>query len=123
MKQLLEKAPSVGAIVAAAGCPVCFPALAAVGSVFGLGALAAYESQFILLTQAFIVLSVVFAVVSYRRTHYKPSLLTAILSGVLFFIAWYVIGNTALIYLGMVGIFLTAMWNIYIENRVKTCAV
>jgi mercuric ion transport protein len=122
MKQLLEKIPSVGAIVAAAGCPVCFPVLAGVGSAFGLGALAAYESQFILLTQVFIVLSVVFAVVSYRRTQYKPSLLIAVLSGALFFFAWYVIGNTLLIYLGMVGIFATAMWNLYIENRVKKCA-
>ena len=100
-KALLDKLPSVGAIVVAAGCPICFPALAGVGSIFGLGALAAYEGQFIILTQAFIALSMLFAVVSYRRTQYKPSLLIAIFSGVLFFFAWYVMGNTAFIYLGM----------------------
>lgn len=120
MQHILEKIPSIGAILAAAGCPVCFPALAAAGSVFGISALAAYESQFIILTQVFIALSVLFAVVSYRRTKHKPSFLIAIFSGVLFFFAWYVMGNTAFIYLGMAGIFATAMWNIYLERQIKT---
>ncbi len=123
VKQVLEKLPSVGAIIAAAGCPVCFPGLAAFGSVFGLGALAAYESQFIILTQVFIALSVVFAVVSYRRTHYKPSFFIAIFSGILFFFAWHAIGNTPLIYLGMGGIFVTAIWNIYLDKQTKSCAI
>jgi hypothetical protein len=48
MKSLLEKLPSFGAIVAAADCPICFLALATVGSVFGLGANAAFENQLII---------------------------------------------------------------------------
>lgn len=41
MKAWLEKASSIGAVVAAAACPVCFPKLALLGAVFGLGALGA----------------------------------------------------------------------------------
>ena len=117
MKKLLEIAPSIGAVIAAAGCPICFPALAAVGSLFGLGAFAAYESQFIVLTQVFIAMSMIFAFLSYRRTQYVPSLIVSIISGVLFFVAWYAIKSTALIYFSMAGLFVTAIWNIITEKR------
>ena len=89
MKSYIEKIPSIGAIIAAAGCPICFTALAAVGSVFGLGALAAFESQFLIITQIFVELSVLFAVISFRRTGQKLSLSIALISGVLFFGSWY----------------------------------
>ncbi|WP_424945754.1 MerC family mercury resistance protein [Candidatus Spongiihabitans sp.] len=121
MKNYWEKVPSLGAIVAAAGCPICFPALAAVGSVFGLGALAAYENQFILITQIFVGLSLVFAVISFKRTRFKLSLTIALLSGILIFAAWYVFWNEALVYLGLAGIFISAVWNIILEKRIGEC--
>ncbi len=121
MKHYWEKVPSFGAIVAAAGCPICFPALAAVGSVFGLSALAAYENQFILVTQIFVALSLVFAVLSFRRTRVKLSLMIALLSGVLIFGSWYIFWNEALVYLGLAGIFISAVWNIRLEKRIREC--
>src|SRR5216117_287385 len=45
MKIHLEKIGSLGAVIAAAACPICFPKLALLGALFGLGALGAYESQ------------------------------------------------------------------------------
>ena len=109
----------MGAIVAAAGCPICFPALAAVGSVFGLGALAAYESQFLIITQIMVVLSLIFSVVSYRRTSYKSPLVLAICSGILFFGSWYLMFNQVLIYIALAGILTSAVWNTAVEKRAR----
>ena len=39
MKPLLEKSGTLGAIVSAAASPVCFPKLALVGAMLGLGVL------------------------------------------------------------------------------------
>ena len=121
MKAQLEKLPSFGAIVAAAGCPICFPALAAVGSVFGLGAIAAYESQLIIVSQIFLVLSAGFAVVSFRRTKKKATLILSFLSVTVIFGSWYLFWNTTLIYIGFAGVFAAAVGNIVFENRVRKC--
>lgn len=42
-----DKAGVIGAIVAAAGCAACFPALASLGAAIGLGFLSQYEGLFI----------------------------------------------------------------------------
>jgi mercuric ion transport protein len=119
IKLYLEKIPSVGAVIAAAGCPLCFPALAAVGSAFGFGALAAYENQFLLITQIFVALSVLFAVVSYRRTRSKLPLTMTVVGAVLFFAAWYILWHPTIIYLGLAGIFVAAIWNVILEKRLR----
>jgi hypothetical protein len=54
MKTYLEKIGSFGGIIAAAACPVCFPKLALIGALFGLGALGAYESQLFVAAQVLI---------------------------------------------------------------------
>ena len=121
MKSQLEKLPSFGAIVAAAGCPICFPALAAIGSVFGLGALAAYENELIIVTQLLLVLSVVFAVVSFRRTKRKSTLFITILSVILIFGSWYLFWSEALVYFGFAGVLIAAVWNLFLERHVRQC--
>jgi hypothetical protein len=40
-RAFVEKFGSIGAIIAAAACPICFPKLALIGSAVGLGVLAA----------------------------------------------------------------------------------
>ncbi|NIP23548.1 MAG: hypothetical protein GWN81_16640 [Phycisphaerae bacterium] len=119
MKTYLEKIPSLGAIIAAAGCPICFPALAAVGSVLGLGALAAYENQLLIITQILVAFSLIFSVVSHRRTRFKSSFVLAIGSGVLFFGSWYFMFNQVVIYIALAGIFVSAIWNTVVEKRVR----
>ncbi|MCH8080743.1 MAG: organomercurial transporter MerC, partial [Proteobacteria bacterium] len=47
ISRLIDKAGSVGALVAAMGCAACFPALASLGASIGLGFLSAYEGVFI----------------------------------------------------------------------------
>lgn len=47
MTVLTEKAGTFGALISAAACPACFPALAGLGAALGLGALAQYEAVFV----------------------------------------------------------------------------
>jgi hypothetical protein len=42
-RTVVEKVGSIGAIIAALACPICFPKLALVGLAVGLGVLAPYE--------------------------------------------------------------------------------
>lgn len=51
MKTHLDKIGSIGAVIAAAACPVCFPKLALLGALFGLGALGVYEAQLVIAAQ------------------------------------------------------------------------
>ena len=57
MKVHLEKFGSIGAIVAAAACPVCFPKLALLGAILGLGGLGAYEWQLFIVAQVLVALA------------------------------------------------------------------
>lgn len=47
IRRSADKAGALGALVSAAACPACFPALASLGAAAGLGFLAAYEALFI----------------------------------------------------------------------------
>jgi len=74
MKTHLEKIGGIGATIAAAACPICFPKLALLGAVFGLGALSAYESQLLIAAQVLVVLAVLGHALAYRQ-HRKRWLL------------------------------------------------
>lgn len=111
----------MGSVLAAAGCPVCFPALTGFASLLGISAFAAYEAELLILTQLLVALSMLFAWRSYRRTAYKPSLVIALISGVLVFFSWYVWWQDIVIYSAFAGLIISAFWNIWLERRVETC--
>ncbi len=104
MKTLLEKAGSVGAVIAAAACPICFPKLALLGALFGLGALSAYESQFFIAAQALIVVALAGHVLSYLRHRNGWLLGAAVASGAVVFGGLYVLESEAMIYAGLAGL-------------------
>src|SRR3989441_12314977 len=80
MKTHLEKIGGLGAVIAAAACPICFPKLALIGAIFGLGALGAYESQLFIAAQILIAVAVLGHALAYLQ-HRKAWLLgLAILS-------------------------------------------
>ncbi len=71
MKTHLEKIGSLGAVIAAAACPVCFPKLALIGALFGLGALGAYESQLFIAAQILVVVAVLGHALAYLQQPYS----------------------------------------------------
>jgi mercuric ion transport protein len=97
----LEKIGSVGALIAAAACPICFPKLALLGALFGLGALGAYESQLLIAAQALIVLAIVGHVVAYRQHRKRWLLGVAILGAAAVFGGLYLKYSEPLIYAGL----------------------
>jgi mercuric ion transport protein len=104
MKPWLEKAGSIGAVVAAAACPVCFPKLALLGALFGLGAFGAYEAQVFLAAQALVVVAVIGHVLSYLRHRNAWLLAGAIAAAAAVFAGLYWVRSEALIYAGFAGL-------------------
>ncbi len=117
-----EKLAPLGTVIAAAGCPACFPALAGLGSALGLGVFARYESQFLILIQVFVVISMLLAFVSYRRTKNIVSLFVALVSGIAMFATWYIAYSPAIYYAGMAGFIFSTVWNFYLESKLSNCS-
>ena len=98
MKPHLDKFGSIGAVIAAAACPICFPKLALLGALFGLGGLAAYESQLIIAAQALVVLAAAGHLVA-QRSRWLPGL--ALLGAITFFSGLYLAGSEFVAYVGL----------------------
>jgi len=104
MKAHLEKIGGVGAVIAAAACPVCFPKLALIGALFGLGALGAYESQIFVGVQILTLVAVAGHVLSFLGHRRKAPLIVALLSGAAVFAGLYVFASEWLTYAGFAGL-------------------
>jgi hypothetical protein len=101
MKSYLDKLGSFGAVIAAAACPICFPKLALLGAFFGLGGLAAYESQLIIAAQALVVLAAAGHVIAHRS---KWLLGVALAGAIAFFAGLYVAGAEVVAYGGLAAL-------------------
>jgi len=121
MKNIFEKFLPFGTVLSAAACPACFPALAAVGSAFGLSFFAQYEREALVVMQIFMILTMVLFYVSYRRTKFLPSFIIGLLAGGLMFFAWYVAYTPFIFYLGMTGIISVSFWNLWLERKIPSC--
>lgn len=108
MKSHLEKIAGVGAVVAAVACPVCFPKLALLGAVFGLGALGAYESQLVVAAQMLVAVAILGHALAYRRHRKRWLLGLGISSGAAVFAGLYLLGSEAIVYAGFAGLVLAS---------------
>jgi mercuric ion transport protein len=99
----LDKVGTFGSIITAAACPACFPQLAALGTLVGLGALSAYEGQIFLATKILVALAIIGHVLAYRNHRSVALLVVGAGGGVLFFIGLYLLGSEAAVYIGLVA--------------------
>ena len=123
MKLQLENLGTVGALLAAILCPICFPKLALVGAALGLGALAPFEGWFAAAAQVFLVLAVMGHVVAYRRHRilWVPILAgvgVALVLGALWF--KYI---EVLVYLGLIAVVAATVWSVFALRKCTTCSV
>lgn len=116
MRSKLEKVGSFGAIVAAAACPICFPKLALIGSLFGFGVLAKYEIVFFYMAQILIIIALVGHIITYKRLQNLTLLILAFISAILFFGSLYVFTSEILSYFALTGMIAAMAWMI-IEDR------
>lgn len=119
MKTPVEKVGSIGAVVAAAACPICFPKLALIGAFLGLGAFSAFEFQLLLAAQALVVLAVAGHVASYLRHRDHWLLASAALSGAAVFAGLYLAGSEWLVYAGFAGLVAASTADLWRRFRPK----
>lgn len=104
MKSHLDKVGSFGAIIAAAACPICFPKLALLGALLGLGGLSAYEWQFLIAAQVLVGIAMLGHVLAYLRQRKRWVLALALSGGAAFFSGLYVVGSEAVVYAGFAAL-------------------
>lgn len=121
MKQYLDKLGSYGAVFAAIACPICFPKLALLGAVIGLGGLAKFEGFFIILLQVLLIASLVGHYMAYKRHKNKALLISVFTLVIGFFIAFYVVGSEWLLYIIFVGLIASSIWLVFENKRCSSC--
>jgi hypothetical protein len=122
MKTHLEKIGSFGGIIAAAACPVCFPKLALIGALFGLGALGAYESAFFAAAQILIVLAVLGHAFAYLQHRKRWLLALGTASGAAVFGGLYLLRSEALAYAGLAGLVVASATDFWTRRSARGAA-
>ncbi len=121
MLKSADKMGSVGAVIAAAACPICFPKLAAIGALFGLGALAPFEVYFLIGAQVLVLIALAGQLIAYRRLGNLPVLVFSVTSTVIFFASLYVVVSEVLSYVSLAGIVAASVWLVIAERRGVRC--
>jgi mercuric ion transport protein len=120
MKQTLEKSGTLCAIVSAAACPICFPKLALVGAMLGLGVLAPLEFYLVSLLQVLVVVALVGQVMAYRR-YRNPYLLGLASAGALCVVVAYHWYFSELVYAGLTALAAASIWLVVESRRCPVC--
>lgn len=113
---ILDKVGSVGAVLAGAAVPCCFPFLSLIGSILGLSFLAPYQIYVMYAMQALVVLALVGTVIAYRGHRKILPLILGVFSTAAVLYAVNTNMNIYLLYGGLAGLLIVAVWN-SIEGR------
>jgi len=116
---VLDKVGSVGAVIMGAAVPCCFPFLSLIGGILGLSFLAPYESYVMYAMQALVLLALVGSGIAYRGHRKIVPLILSVVSTAAVLYAVNTDLNIYLIYGGMVGLIIVAIWN---SIEAKRCA-
>ncbi len=121
MQNKLGNFGSIGAVVAAAACPFCFPKLALLGALFGLGALVKYELLFFYGAHILIVIALIGHIIAYKKIQNRSLLGLVIFSAALFFISLYILISENLSYLALAGLVTATIWMMFASRRRLDC--
>ena len=120
-RSIFEKFGTVGAVVAAAACPICFPKIALVGAAVGLGALAPFEGYIAVGVQILFVLALVGQVLAYPRHRNRWLLSLSGATTVLLFVAYYVLPSSILLQISLAGLVAASVWLVVESRRCAKC--
>ena len=110
MNLILDKFGAFGNLLTAAACPICFPKLALIGALVGMGALAEYEFYFYIAFQVLALLTFAGVLLRYRKQRNLYILTLAFTSVALFFISLHLVVNEYLSYLALGGLIVSVIW-------------
>ncbi len=116
---ILDKVGSVGAVIAGAAVPCCFPFLSLIGGILGLSFLAPYETYIMYAMQALVLVALVGSVIAYRGHRKILPLILSVISTAAVLYSLNTDMNMKLIYGGMAGLIVVAIWN---SIEAKRCA-
>jgi mercuric ion transport protein len=119
----IDKIGSVGSLLAAAACPVCFPMWAVVGSAVGLGVLSRFEGKVFLVFQSLVAVAVLGSVIAYFNHRKMLPLLARIISPALIFFGLYVFFHPVIVYSGLFGLAAGSVMNFIANHHCKKCAL
>lgn len=116
---VLDKIGSIGAVLAGASVPCCFPFLSLIGSILGLSFLAPYQAYVLYAMQLLVILALIGSVIAYRG-HRKilPLLLGIVSTGAVLY-SLNTNMNVTILYSGLAGLIVVAVWN---SIEAKRCA-
>src|SRR5262245_56213279 len=118
---VLDKIGAVGGILAAAAAPCCFPLFAAVGAALGLSAFQSLRGSVDYAIQAMVILALIGDALAYRQHGRVAPLVLALLSAGIVFFAYHIHYRVALVYVGLFGLPVAAVWNIRAKRQRACC--
>lgn len=116
---ILDRVGSIGALIAGAAVPCCFPFLSLIGSILGLTFLAPYEKYILYAMQALVVIALIGTVIAYRGHRKVLPLILGVLSTAAVLYALNTDMNVKILYSGLAGLLIVAVWN---SIEAKRCA-
>ncbi len=122
MRIPFEKFGPLGAVLAAAACPVCFPKLALVGAAVGLGVFAPFESYVAIGVQVLFVLALIGQILAFPRHQNRWLLALSVATTSLLFVGYYVIPSSILLQASLLGLLAASVWLVVETRRCATCA-
>ena len=120
-RRFLEKFGTVGAVIAAAACPICFPKIALIGAAVGLGVFAPYEGYIAIAVQVLFVVAFVGQILTFSRHRNAWLLLLSGAATVLVFIAYYVLGSSLVLEIALVCLVIASVWQMIELKRCAKC--
>ena len=114
-----EKFGTVGVVLAAAACPLCFPKIALVGAAVGLGSLAPLEGYTVIAVQLLFVLALVGHFLAFPRHRNRWLLALAVAATLLLFIAYYLFSSSVLLQVSVAGLVGASAW---LAIELRRCA-
>lgn len=108
---VLDKIGSIGAVIAGAAVPCCFPFLSLIGSILGLSFLAPYERYILYAMQILVIVALVGSVIAFRNHRKIIPLLLGILSTAAVLYSLNTNIDVRFLYGGLAGLLVVAIWN------------
>lgn len=115
--QNLDKIGSLGAVVAAAMAPCCFPLLGVIGTALGLGAMERFAPQLQYAVQILVALAWLGALIAYRHHRVLWPFILATVGAALCFAHYYLHYSEPMIYTAFTILVGSGIWNTVIHMK------
>jgi len=115
--RITEKVGSIGAVIGALACPICFPKIAIIGSAIGLGVLTPFEGYVAKGVQVLYLLAFIGQLIAFRQHGNRWLLGLSVLTTVLLFSGYYLVPSSLLLQVSLCGLVISSVWLVVEQRR------